>query len=338
MALIRLVLLSAVLAAGKVSGSLAWEQTGPNGFAAKATLSAQASEIPDPVTVRLEFAFPETYQPDLDTTRGNLLRFGGLSQPFRLGGEKRIDSRTVEYTLEPLYPGKFPITFFSIPFVSKDGQAPAVDVISGIFEYTAVLPEAEADLSSHITPLLPIETPLPLSPTGELRRRLMQASQDDLGRQAANIDSRTFPWLGVAGVLIFAAIVLIIRLSPKKAVRVKAGRDKSIISFEQADALRNGAKAEASPEAAKAYFTALADAVRYYIEENYELAATTRTSEEFLRVVREQSLLEGAEAAQVEAFLRICDAVKFGNYRPSSPDIALAHATVQELINSPKTN
>ena len=64
------------------------------------------------------------------------------------------------------------------------------------------------------------------------------------------------------------------------------------------------------------FYTRLSTIVRRYIERRFSVMAPERTTDEFLREIRHQAILSGAQKDALESFLRAADMVKFAKHEP----------------------
>jgi hypothetical protein len=111
----------------------------------------------------------------------------------------------------------------------------------------------------------------------------------------------------IAGVLLLALAVYGIRrwLKSRRRPRVLTPAEQALAALDALGALM-------TPEHAREFGIAVSDIVRRYIEQRFDVVATQRTTEEFLK-----DLLESAKAsllrhrALLAEFLQQCDLVKF---------------------------
>ena len=76
----------------------------------------------------------------------------------------------------------------------------------------------------------------------------------------------------------------------------------------------------------------VSDTLRHYLEERFAFHAPERTTEEFLRELRETHLLMDAQKDSLGEFLQRCDLVKFARYEPGEPELRDLHASALRLI------
>jgi hypothetical protein len=77
---------------------------------------------------------------------------------------------------------------------------------------------------------------------------------------------------------------------------------------------------------------AVSDAVRWYLEERFELHAPERTTEEFLAELQRSDRLLPDQKQTLGEFLQKCDLVKFARYEPSRPELLALHGAAWRLV------
>lgn len=80
------------------------------------------------------------------------------------------------------------------------------------------------------------------------------------------------------------------------------------------------------------FCSAVANAVRGYIEGRFDLHAPERTTEEFLDELRESSALTAAQRELLADFLNQCDRVKFAREEPDRHEIEQLHKFALTLV------
>lgn len=317
-------------------GGNIWESFGSEGFSAKASISSTKVEVPHLLELKLELTYPTTYRPNTEAIRSHLLNNDSIYPPFQLIKEENVDSRTFIFTLKPLIAGTYPLTFFDIPFIALDGKSPDIDLVSGLFEYTAVLSATEANLLPYTSPFLPLKTSLPIQISGELQRKVADFSPEDLNTQTKNIQLHAIPWSLLAAIFAAGIIYLLAKLAPRSEKRAPEGPKLSFKAHVKTEELFQKLKKSPSPALTKAYFDALIETIRLHLEEKYLLPISTQTSEEFLQsIVAERTMSE--EVPLLSQFLNLCDRVKFGQYKPSITEIDTTHQIMEQIIFDPET-
>lgn len=317
---------------GLQAEDLTWQANGPNGFSAQAKLSSASGSIPDAFTLTLRLAYPPTYYPDENALLTNLLSSNSIYPPFRLV-EVRSNTNSWEYTLEPLLPGKFPLTFFTITFKPVAEESKDVEIISGILHYTSDLPKVAADFLTYAAPLLPMDTPIPLQVDGELRRSFTKSSALKDSQQAEIIESHAIPWRALFAMLLAGIVALALKLNPNPIQKNAPKQNLALDAFGQAMQLKYRLKDARGPAEIEALFSKLTDAFRYHIQKKYGLPAPVQTSEEFLQNMVTIDALDKRDMDGLKSFLIICDAAKFGKYQPTDMEIEKASTLVEDFLS-----
>jgi len=76
----------------------------------------------------------------------------------------------------------------------------------------------------------------------------------------------------------------------------------------------------------------VSDAVRWYLEERFQLRAPERTTEEFLAELRLGERLSSLQQTLMGDFLTRCDLVKFARHEPSEPELRELHNAAVRLV------
>lgn len=82
----------------------------------------------------------------------------------------------------------------------------------------------------------------------------------------------------------------------------------------------------------KEFYIRVSDVLRHYIEGQFGLPASERTTEEFLEGLQQSALLGLTEQLLLKEFLRHCDLVKFAGAEPSSEDIRHTFDTCKQFV------
>ncbi len=83
---------------------------------------------------------------------------------------------------------------------------------------------------------------------------------------------------------------------------------------------------------AKLFYLRLSAILRHYIEDRFGLHAPERTTEEFLRDLREERRFTEEQKRLLREFLMHCDMVKFAGYRPSREEVDQAVNACAQFI------
>ena len=92
--------------------------------------------------------------------------------------------------------------------------------------------------------------------------------------------------------------------------------------------------AEALPEAGRLheYFFRLSDIVRQYVERRYAIRAPERTTEEFIREMRDHPVLSSDHQDLLRQFLRSADMVKFALHEPPLEECGAAMVAGRQFV------
>ncbi len=82
----------------------------------------------------------------------------------------------------------------------------------------------------------------------------------------------------------------------------------------------------------KPFCILVSDTVRSYLEERFKFHAPERTTEEFLRELRNTLLLAGEQKESLGRFLESCDLVKFAKYEPGEKELHELHNSAVKLV------
>lgn len=82
----------------------------------------------------------------------------------------------------------------------------------------------------------------------------------------------------------------------------------------------------------KEYYIRVSDVLRHYMEDQFQLRAPERTTEEFLAEIQHNAVLGLQEQLLLRAFLRHCDLVKFAKAEPSPEEIRETYQTCEKFI------
>src|SRR5687767_13161325 len=90
----------------------------------------------------------------------------------------------------------------------------------------------------------------------------------------------------------------------------------------------------------KLFVSEVSDAVRFYLEESFNLRAPERTTEEFLHELQSSRKLGENVTASLGEFLSRCDMVKFAKYEPTQTELEDLHNAAMRIVEEtePKPN
>ncbi len=325
-----------------LSAEVSWAVNTPKGFSAKALISKNELQLPEPLIVELTLSTPAGYHADEKILLAHLLRNPrpGIA-PFLLVNKETLSAQgnlQVEkwtYRLEPQIPGLFGITFFNIPFLSDIAGEKVVELPSELLNVKVILPEVKKGV------VLPVEAPLNLSNTFpiDMNSGLKASLHQKLLEQGAahNLsqwEAKRFPWeaFSILTILLFCGLYFKFapRKHPKKDLKEMLSTQNYLEAEEMLQDLEH--QPEMDPLLAKAYIAKLSKAVRSKIEEKYNLNVLPDTTGELFAQV--ENVLAVNSLAQVKEFTALADQVKFASYTPTIEECRAAKSATENILKS----
>lgn len=135
----------------------------------------------------------------------------------------------------------------------------------------------------------------------------------------------------VAVIAIGAAAALLFYFRDRSAVPVEQARKEAWeIAKERLAALAG----RHLPQQGKydAYHVDLSSILRYYIEGRFEVHAPERTTPEFMLEITEEGLFTPEQEVFLARFLRLCDRVKFAQFRPDLEAMTISYEEVERFV------
>ncbi len=84
----------------------------------------------------------------------------------------------------------------------------------------------------------------------------------------------------------------------------------------------------------QAYYTALSDIVRRYIEDRFQIRAPEMTTEEFMTSLKHSAVLNARQKEILKSFLMAADMVKFAKHVPDPRDAEEGFHLVKQLVDA----
>lgn len=225
--------------------------------------------------------------------------------PPVLGEDGRV-TRTRIYHLEPFLDGTYPIPPLPVSYWKEvEGEDQ---------KSTAETKAMEIPVASVLAPSAPPEVQAIVGPRDV---------------------SDPFPWL--KGLLALTALLLVAAaLWWYKFVRKVPGPPPAppvpphLRALEALEALQREKLVEKGEY--KTYYIRVSDILRHYMEDQFQLRAPERTTEEFLAEIQHNAVLGLQEQLLLRSFLRHCDLVKFARAEPSAEEIRETFSTCRQFI------
>ena len=282
-----------------------WDSGAQGNFSAKITLSSDHVEVTDKLKVTVDLVYSDMYKPSLDSLKLNLLKFrGGVVSPFSLSSETvdppqemtpGVLSQRIVFELEPMLLGKHDLTFQEITFHPLQKEQSDVQLMSEIFEVHVSLPPPEATLINLVAPLMPLSKTIPseIIPQNqqEIDNPAVQAYEIQLTEKSMR--EKTLPWTGIAFALLTGFIYLIAKSKPHaKPIPVEPAKTVRRAQIEAFAAVKELSQENLTQKKQfPAFYTKLTNIVRKFIEDRYQLRASTYTTQEFLEQVSKHPVL-----------------------------------------------
>lgn len=134
--------------------------------------------------------------------------------------------------------------------------------------------------------------------------------------------------LAVAGVVL--AVWLVLRKRRQDVKEVFVPRQNAV---EEARERLEAARRLMMAGEVDAYYVAVSDAVRQYIERQFRLRAAEQTTEEFLQDVMRSQRLRPTHKELLADFLTQCDLVKFARFRPGPKEMEDTLAAAKRFVD-----
>jgi hypothetical protein len=142
--------------------------------------------------------------------------------------------------------------------------------------------------------------------------------------------SSVWSWVGGLGLLTALAVAAWYAWRRYRRERSRVPSAVVIPPYRRAlDRLRAALDLVHDPER---FCVVVSDAVRWYLEERFQLRAPERTTEEFLAELRVGERLSSLQQTLMGDFLTRCDLVKFARHEPSEPELRELHNAAVRLV------
>ncbi|MFZ2642212.1 MAG: DUF4381 family protein [Verrucomicrobiia bacterium] len=141
-------------------------------------------------------------------------------------------------------------------------------------------------------------------------------------------------WVWAALVLVVAAVVLVVWLVLRK--RRQEAKEQFVPrqnAVEEARERLEAARRLMLAGEVEAYYVAVSDAVRQYIERQFRLRAAEQTTEEFLQDMTRSQRLRPTHKELLADFLTQCDLVKFARFRPGPKEMEAVLAAATRFVD-----
>lgn len=325
-------------------GDISWQEKVEGGFSAQVTIPTSSLTIEENLHIDVILSYPDTHDVDLEKLRVNLLKYAGLSEPpFALTSEN-IDTPAegkmkITFILEPQLAGLQFVSLYDITFTPKDpDQHQPVEIISDIFKVEITLPPIEEGFHGLASPLLSLTKKFPIAMGPKNRKQLFENTERNIKERWRNIlifRWKTFPWGELAGVCLIAILLLIVRMQPKKGPNLEKERLKRALTAKNKALLSLESLEEQhliQEKKFEIFYVQLTNTLRKYIEEKFQLKASTQTTPEFLHQMASHPGFDREIQSILTDFLISADRVKFAEHQPAPEECRDAYAIAKQFI------
>ena len=139
-------------------------------------------------------------------------------------------------------------------------------------------------------------------------------------------------WIAIAALVVVAAVVvwLMLRKRRQDAQQVLVPRKNAVEEARERLEVARRLMLEGEVEA---FYVAVSDAVRHYIERQFRLRAPEQTTEEFLQDMTRAQRLRPSHKELLSEFLTQCDLVKFARFQPGPADMETALGAATRFVD-----
>jgi len=330
-------------------GSTSWTGKAEGDFSVEVTLSTTTLAVDETLNITLHLKYPDTHTVNLDKIRINILKYAGLTEPPFALIEERVENISQEETivhlqLDPLLEGFHFLSLYDVVFPPKNPETDfPVAIVSKIFEVETTLPTIDKNYRGLAYPLLSLTKRFPITITPENRKDYLENPKIQEAEDYRNVrifEFKTIPWAELSGVFLFLIILLIARMQPKRRPDLKKQiRKQTLTARKKAIKALSSLEDEKLPQKNEfeRYYVDLTHTVRKYIEENYQIRATTKTTMEFLETIISNPSFDEETKLLLQDFLRSSDKVKFAEHQPTLEECHEAHQMAKQFIEQAKS-
>lgn len=194
------------------------------------------------------------------------------------------------------------------------------------------------DLEVKARPLLTFSPRLPIEISQENRQKILEANiqmQQTLSYNQEVLRQSTFPWLELAVAFSIAAFALAMKYASTKvrqpeettAQRIARVRQQSLNTLEELHQQQLLDKGEYV-----LFYETVANTVRHYVDEKYQLHVGSRTTQEFLHKMEASKIFDQEAQMRFKQLFLNADLVKFAKQPPSLAACQAAEQTARNAL------
>ncbi len=327
-----------------LSAELVWQSQIKKPFAITIKLNSQQVPLDGFLIIEADFQYPSSYELNVENILNQLTWIANPLAPqikletssiSSLPTEKGIEFQRLHVTLSPLVSKSFDISFFSINFMSKEGNQP-VNILTPVFN-VQVLPISSQNNSLATAPLIPLEPEFPLGLT-EANRQFLIENPKRWENEKRNIQrilaQHTFPWLTLTVLLGCAAISwaayltrerwLTRHLKPIPTPSPNQQAVQAIQTLQEKHLLEKGFIQD--------YYAELSSILLQIFQTRFGWKTKEMTTFEINQILKEEPALSLNQKKDILLFLTEMDQVKFAGKKPSLESTKEFFQQVKNLI------
>lgn len=340
--MMRYILIYALFFAMRLSATVSWHAEAPGNFSVEITIPKTRLELGELIDIHVKAKYPNTYTLDIEKLKSNLMLHNIFkAEPFIFvsaqSDVKKVENSVVNdihFHLKSQLDGQFYISLYDIEFTPKNESDKPVTIISNLFEIHVEQPNIDVTV-----PALPRQVLLSLSDSPPIQLDLNnyaklidnpESKTNEIQRNVKIAANTIFPWpeilISIIALLFFVLVYMNPPYKPSPALpfRIILGaRDKALKKLEGIKSKR--------PEPTE-FYVELTDTLRNYIEEYYQMPASSYTTEEFLHEAIGHPEFSPKMREDLKQFLVKADRVKFASHLPSQEECEQAEQAAKNVM------
>lgn len=322
-------------------GQQSW-QTHQQGISIQVSYPSKSLDFQEEFVLTLILKYPNIYQPLEENLISNLTgnwnpfttQWMVVDQQVSTHSDSLIE-KIYTFKLRPLIDGSLFLTFLTISFQNTASNE-QIDLFTPIFKID-VGPNRWNEIIDQLVPASPFPfTPqyrLSLSASNQDRLLGHEANRQEAKRNEQLINRHRFPWIRLAliliGVIIWVAWKPINQfLKPFWTPKTPPMQAKEE-AWQKLDHLQQ--KQFIQDHLDKKYYDRLTAILKAYLEKEWKLPLTSKTSVETSFILNQSSLPRPIQTTTQEIF-DLADQVKFANYKPSNEEGKLIYEKARQII------
>jgi hypothetical protein len=322
-----------------------WSSVSEAGFSAHFELPTSPMVALEKGHVVLTLTYPATHHPDVDALKQHLQEHSVFKvAPFSLldahetvkEEDNGIKTSSIDFSLMAQLPGRYPITFYEIPFLPNLPSEKPVVILSGILHAQVSPPSfAKSEEASEETSL-PFSPLWPLGLTSQNETILKEEMQKEPLRNQRIFEHAAIPWEHLCFAIFFLFLLGMVKKSLLLEEEIPPERRFAIAKYRAIDALNHLSQRPASP---KEKYERTGEILRgFLVADHPRIFSRAATTEEYLKEIKEASFIHAELREPLTLFLRKSDLVQFAQVIPSMEEYEEADALTRKVVFSGKVS